>query len=109
MPGHIGTLGRAAGAVGKTHMPTDNRHLEALLRELGMQPRDSRGELEDREHSDEGISTEERSGARPLPEPLSLGGVGVPAGALIRLETRAFAYPLLTQRDARSRQLHLSN
>jgi hypothetical protein len=69
MPGQIGTLGRAAGAFGKTHMPTDNRHLEALLRELGFQPRDSR-ELEDREHSDEDTSTEERDPEHdPSPNP----------------------------------------
>jgi hypothetical protein len=95
MPGHIGTLGRAAGAVGKTQMPTDNRHLEALLRELGIQPRDSR-ELEDREQSDEGTSTEERDPERvPLPEPLSLGGVGSASRRTQRHETVAFAYPFL--------------
>jgi hypothetical protein len=50
-------------------MPADNRHLEALLRELGIQPRDSR-ELETREHSDEDTSTEERDPEHdPAPNP----------------------------------------
>jgi hypothetical protein len=50
-------------------MPTDNRYLEALLRELRIQPRDSR-ELEDLEQSDEGTSTEERDPEHdPSPNP----------------------------------------